>query len=121
MGLERLAALAVVEGVIGIKPVAFRVYGEVDDLREFRSLDEELPLGNQAGDEFDFVVVEMKLRSIQLPVHIRVRKENLCRAAFDNNVEDLRPTQLVERLRGQDHRRVVLPPGLQGLDNVTLN
>src|ERR1700687_5135105 len=63
----------------------------------------------------------MKLTAIQLPVHVRVGKEELRWAAFDNYVEHVRAAQLIERLRGQNHGGICFPPGLQRLDDVSLN
>src|SRR5258708_18166540 len=63
----------------------------------------------------------MKLTAVQLPVHVRVGKEELGWAAFDNYVEQVRAAQLIERLRGQNHGGICFPPGLQRLYDVSLN
>ena len=63
----------------------------------------------------------MKLLAVQLAVHVRVGEKDLGRGAFENDVEQVGPAQLVERLRGQDHGGVVLAPGLQCLDDVPLD
>src|SRR5580692_3914990 len=63
----------------------------------------------------------MKLTAVQLPVHVRVGKEELRRAAFDNYVEHVRTAQLIERLGGQNHGGICFPPGLQRLHDVSLN
>src|SRR5712664_2593955 len=63
----------------------------------------------------------MKLTAVQLPIHVRVGKEELRWAAFDNYVEHVRAAQLIERLRGQNHGGVCFPPGLQRLYDVSLN
>ena len=48
IGVEGFFALAVVVGVVGVEPIALRDRREVRDLREFRGLDEELLLGDEA-------------------------------------------------------------------------
>src|SRR5579859_926512 len=63
----------------------------------------------------------MKLTAVQLPVHIGVGQEELRWAAFDNYVQQIRATQLVERLRRQNHCGICLPPRLECLHDVSLN
>src|SRR5580704_5702541 len=63
----------------------------------------------------------MKLPSVQLAVHVRVGEKNLRSAAFEDDVEQIGPAQIVERLCGKDHGGVVFAPGLKGLDDIALN
>src|SRR2546430_6258720 len=63
----------------------------------------------------------MELPTIEVAVHVRVGEEELRWAAFDNYVEHVRATQLVERLGGQNHGGVCFPPRLERLDDVSLN
>ena len=63
----------------------------------------------------------MELAAVQIPVHVGVGEENLRGAAFDDYVENVRAAQLVERLGREHHRRVVLAPGLERLDDISLN
>src|SRR5712691_9275951 len=63
----------------------------------------------------------MELSPIQIPVHVGISEENLCCTTLDDYIENVRPPQLVQRLSGKNHCRIVFPPGLQCLDNITLN
>src|SRR5882762_1497699 len=63
----------------------------------------------------------MKLATIEIAVHIGVGEEDFGRATFDDYIEDLRPLEFVEGLRGEDHGGVVLAPCLEGLKDVPLN
>src|SRR5579871_6945444 len=58
---------------------------------------------------------------VPLAIHVRIRKENLGRTAFDDNVHDVRLVQLVERLRGENHGGILLSPSLESLDDVIAN
>ena len=64
---------------------------------------------------------EIELTAVKVPVHVRVGQEDLGRAAFDDDVEDFRLPKLVERLGRENHRGVLFPPSLEGLDDVALN
>ena len=44
-GLEGFPTFAVVVGIVGVEPIALRVDGEIGDLGQLRSLDQELLLG----------------------------------------------------------------------------
>ena len=63
----------------------------------------------------------MELPAVKFAVHVGIREKDFCGAAFDNHVEDVRAPQVVERLRREHHRGVVLPPGLQRFHNVPLD
>src|SRR5229473_5223104 len=63
----------------------------------------------------------MELVPVQLAVHVRVGEKNLCGTGFDNHVHDVRLPQFVERLGGQNHRRVLLAPGLERLNDVAFD
>src|SRR6266849_3422782 len=63
----------------------------------------------------------MELVPVQLAVHVRVGEENLCGTGFDNHVHDVRLPQFVERLGGQNHRRILFAPGLQRFHDVALD
>ncbi len=73
---------------------------EVCNFREAGRLDQKLLLGNEVGDEVDFRFIEVELILVELPIHIRVREENLCCASLDDHVHDVRLPQLIERLCG---------------------
>src|SRR5260370_40566004 len=118
--VERFLPLAVVVGIIRVQPVAAAVDVEIGDLGEFRGLDQKLLLRKQGRDQADFSVVQVKLTAVQLLVHVRVRKKDFRRAALDNDIEQLGAPELVERLRGEGHRSVVLPPGLKSFGDEAL-
>src|SRR5258708_1874358 len=63
----------------------------------------------------------MELVPVQLAIHVGIGEENLCGTGFDNHVHDVRLPQFVERLGGQNHRRVLLAPGLERLDDVAFD
>ena len=119
--LKCLVPFLVVVGIVGVEPVAFPIDVQVRDLSEFWRLDQELLLGNQVRDELDFGMVQMKLPAVEIAIHVGIREKNLRRAAFDDDVQDVRALQFIERLRRQDHRGVVLAPGLESLDHVALD
>ena len=48
VGLERFLPFPVVVGIVRVEPVALGVHGEIGDLRQFRRLDQELLLGDEA-------------------------------------------------------------------------
>src|SRR5215469_16360208 len=120
-GVEGFPTLAVVERIVGVEPVALSVHGEVCDLGALRRFEKKLPLRNERSNDFDFGLVQMKLAGVELPIHVGVGKEEFGRAAFDDYIEDVRAAQFVERLRGQNHGGVCFSPGLECLDNVSLN
>src|SRR5882762_3382692 len=119
--LESLGTPPVVKRIVCVKPVAFRVYFQVRNLGDLVVLDQKLPFGNQRGDEANFRFVQMKLVPVQLAIHVRVGEENLCGARFDYHVNNVGLPQLVERLGGQNHRRILFTPRLQRFDYVALN
>src|ERR1700723_407535 len=63
----------------------------------------------------------MELAPVEVPVHVGVREEDLCGAALDDDIQNVRASQLIERLSGQNHRRIVFPPSLESLDDIPLN
>src|SRR5580700_1926755 len=121
MLLKSLFPRLVVIRIVGVEPVAPAIDVQIRNLPEFRRLDQELLLGNQVRNEFDFGFVQVKLPPVEIAVHIGIREKNLCRAAFDDDLEDVRALQLIERLRREDHGGIVLAPGLQGLDHIALD
>src|SRR5438552_13133900 len=88
ISLERFPALSVVERIVRVEPIALRVHFEIGDFRQFWCLNEKLLLGPKNRDELDLVLVEIELAAIQIPVHVRVGKEDFRRAAFYDDVED---------------------------------
>src|SRR5260370_35838579 len=119
--LESLCPPPVVKRIGGVEPVAFLVYLQVRDLGDLVVLDQKLPFGNQRGNEVDFRLVQMKLVPVQLAIHIRVGEEDFCGTGFDNYVHDVGLPQFVERLGGQNHRCILLAPGLERFEYVALN
>src|SRR5271155_1956466 len=121
VGLECLFPFLVVVGVVRVEPIALGIHGEVSDLRQLRCLNQELLLGDEARDELDFVLVQVKLAAVEVAVHVGVRKKDFGSATFDDYVENVRALEFVEGLGREDHRGVVLAPGLEGFDDVPLN
>src|SRR5579862_170814 len=121
MRLESFLPFAVVKRVVCIEPVARPVNRQVRNFREFRGLNEELLLGDKRRNEIDFVLVQMELSAVKVPINVRISQEDFRRTAFNNYVQHLRPAQLVEGLGRKYHRGVRLPPRLERLDDVPLN
>src|SRR6202050_1861094 len=121
IGLESLAPLLVVIGIVGIQPIAFRIDVQVRDFRKFRRLDQKLLFGDETGNQIDFVFVQLKLAAVELTVHRGICEEDFRGAAFDDDVEYVRALQFIERLGRQDHGGVVLAPSLESLDDIALN
>src|SRR5713226_10039221 len=76
VGLEGLFAFLVVVRIVRVQPIALGVHGEIGDLREFRRLNKELLLGDEARNELEFVFVQVKLATVEVAVHIGVREED---------------------------------------------
>src|SRR5271170_7920851 len=121
VGLECFFPFLVVVGVVRVEPIAFGVHVEIGDLRQLRRLNQELLLGDEARDELDFVFVQVKLATVEIAVHVGVREKYFGSATFDDYVENVRALEFVEGLRREDHRGVVLAPGLEGFDDVPSN
>src|ERR1700675_3866839 len=63
----------------------------------------------------------MKRLTINVPVHVRVGKENFCRATLGHYRQHPRLLKLLDGLRRKDHRGMVLAPGLLRLHHVVAN
>ena len=118
MGIEGLLAPAVVERVVGVKPVALAVDVQVRDLGNVRGLDQHLLLGNQGRHQLQLVVVQVKVLAVELAVEVGVGEKNLGAAGFDQDIEDLGFAELIERLGGENQGGVALAPGTEGLGDV---
>src|SRR5882724_9323670 len=121
VGIKRFLPLLVVVGIVRVEPVAAAVYIEVGDPREFGSLDEELPLRNERCDPFDFGVIQMKLPTVQVLIHVGIGEKNFRGTALDDDVEKVRALQLVKRLRRENHGGIVFSPCFERLGDVLLD
>src|SRR6266851_4915781 len=121
MLLESFRPFPVIKGVVCVEPIALRVHFQVRNLGNLMVLDEKLPLRDQRRDEVNFRVVQMKLVLVQRAIHVGIGEENLRRAGFDDDIQNVGLSQLIERLRGQDHRCVLLSPSLEGFDDIALD
>ena len=99
VGVKGFLPLAVVKRIVGVEPIALGVHGEIRDLGEFRRLDQELLLRDEAGDQLNFRFVQVKLPAVEVPVHVGIREKNLRGTALNDYVEDVRALEFVERLR----------------------
>src|SRR5580693_8536020 len=63
----------------------------------------------------------MKRLAINFPVHVRVGEEDLCRATLRHYRQHPRFLKFFNGLRGKDHRRHVLAPGLLRLHHIITN
>ena len=116
--VEELAPFQVGFGVVGRHPVGNGIDVEVGFLGEMRLADDHLAGREEAGDEVTDHGVQVELFGVESAIHFRIGKENLGRAAFDNNIEEARLLQFLDRLCSEDHGGSVLAPGLFGLHDV---
>src|SRR5579863_6240111 len=86
-----------------------------------RLANQHLSRWNKAVDQVQFGVVQMKRLAINFPVHVRVGEEDLCRATLRHYRQHPRFLKFFNGLRGKDHRRHVLAPGLLRLHHIITN
>ncbi len=116
--LEVVPLLQVVAGVVGRHPVRDRIDVQVNLLRALRLPYEHLAGWNKPADDVQFGVVQMERLAVDFAVHLRVGQEDLRRATLGHDRQHPRLLKLFDGLRGQDHRRFVLAPGLLCLHHV---
>ena len=115
---EVIALLQVVVGVVGRHPVCDRIDVQTNFLTRLGFADEHLTWRHQPSDQIQFRIVQVEGVAVNLAVHLRVGKEDFGGATLRNDREHARLLQLLERLRGQDHGGVQLPPGFLPLDHI---
>src|SRR5579863_3342809 len=86
-----------------------------------RLANQHLSRWNKAVDKVQFGVVQMKRLAINFSVHVRVGQEDLCRATLRHYRQHPRFLKFFDGLRGKDHRRHVLAPGLLRLHYIIAN
>src|ERR1700682_5321972 len=96
---ECVRSFAVVERIVGVEPIALRVHFEIRNFGDLVVFNEKLPFRNEGRDQRDLSVVQMELIFVELAVHVWVSQENLGSASFDDHVDDVGLSQLIERLR----------------------
>src|SRR5581483_3990888 len=111
-------AFAVIERVVCVEPIALGIHVKVGNLRRVRRFDQHLLLGNKSSNQLDFVIIEMELLLVKVPVHIRIGKEDLGDAALQDHIENVGLAQFVDRLCRKYERGVVLPPRLERFHDV---
>ena len=60
----------------------------------------------------------MECFAVNVPVHLRVGKKDLCRATLGDDLQHARLLKLLDGLCSENHRRVVLAPGLLRLHDI---
>src|ERR1035441_571237 len=118
---EGFALEQVVAGVVGCNPVRDRIDIEPNLLARLRFADQHLARWNQIGDDVDFRIVEVKGFAVYLAVHLRVGEEYFRRAALRNNGQHPGLFKLLDGLRGENHRGIMLAPRLLCLHDVVAN
>src|ERR1035437_3391331 len=108
----------VVAGVVGCNPVRDRIDIEPNLLARLRFADQHLARWNQIGDDVDFRIVEVKRLAVYLAIHLRVGEEYLRWATLRNDSQHPGLLKLFVRLRGENHRGIVLAPCLLCLHDV---
>src|ERR1035438_7298218 len=111
----------VVAGVVGCNPVRDGIDIESNLLARLRFTDQHLARWNQVGDDVDFRIVEVKRIAVNLAIHLRVGEEYLRWAALRNDSQHSGLLKLLDGLRGENHRGIVLAPCLLCLHDVVAN
>src|SRR5208282_6094749 len=111
----------VVASIVGCHPVRDRIDVQVHFLGGLRLANQHLARRNKAVDEVQFGVVQMKRLAVNFPVHVRIGEEDLCRATLGYYRQHPRFLKFFDGLRRQDHRGMVLAPGLLRLHDVVAN
>src|SRR3984885_1572388 len=121
VAVEIFLLFEVVAGVVCCHPVRDRIDVQMHFLGGLRLANQHLARWNKAVDKVQFGVVQMKRLAINFPVHVRVGEEDLCRATLRHYCQHPRFLKFFNGLRGKDHRRHVLAPGLLRLHHIITN
>ena len=116
--LEVVALLKVVAGIVGRHPMGDGIDVQLHFLRDLRLPDEHLAGRDEAGNQLQFRVVQMECFAVEIAIHLRVGEEDLRRAALGDDLQHARLLKLLDGLRREDHRGIVLSPGLLSLHDV---
>src|ERR1035441_145793 len=108
----------VVAGLVGGTPVRAGIDVEPNLLARLRFTDQHLARWNQIGDDVDFRVVEVKRLAVDLAIHLRVGEKYLRWATLRNDSQHPGLLKLLDGLRGENHRGIVLAPCLLRLHDV---
>ena len=93
---------------------------QIEHFGQIGSLHEHLLFWNQLGDEVGFGVVEMKQAPGAGEVQVGVRQKELRRAAFDHRPQEIARPEVLAALGREQHRGVLLAPGLERFCDVVL-
>ena len=118
---EVLTLLQVVAGVVRRGPMRDGIDIQLNLLAGLRFADKHLSRRDEAGDQIQFRVVQMECFAVEIAVHLRVRKEDLRWAALGDNLQHARLLKLLDGVRCENHRGIVLPPGFLCGDDVAAN
>jgi hypothetical protein len=105
-------------GTVDCHPVRNRIDDQADLLRSVCHANHHFARWDQASDEVDFRCVQVERFTVEIHIHLRVGEKDLRRATLGHNVQHRGFLQLLDGLSRQDHRRLMLAPGLLRLDNV---
>src|ERR1017187_3043745 len=108
----------VVAGVVGCNPIRDGIDIEPNLLARLRFADQHLARWNQIGDNVDFRIIEVKRLAVYLAIHLRVGEKYFRRAALRHDSQHPGLLKLLDGLRGENHRGIVLPPCLLRLHDV---
>ena len=78
-------------------------------------------MDRETGRSKGFGFVEMKESAVGRLVHSGVCKKDLGRTVFGDALQDVGAHQVITRLRGKHHGRILLPPGLQSREHILLD
>ena len=111
----------VVAGVVGCNPVRDGIDVEPNLLARLSFADQHLARWNQIGDDVDFRVVEVKGFAVYLAIHLWVGEKYLRWATLRNDSQHPGLLKLLDGLRGENHRGIVLAPCFLRLHDVVAN
>src|SRR5262245_36153255 len=110
---KRLGDPCVVDGSVGVDPVALGVYCQSEDFSQVRTLEQNLLTRDQPSQQVQFHLVQLEQFGVVPAIHRRIRQQQFRWAALDDRAQQIHRRKVVNGLRRQNHGGVVLPPGLQ--------
>jgi hypothetical protein len=91
---------------------------QVDDACKVRALQERLLARPQLRNARGLGVIQVEELAGAVNIQVGIRQEELRGAALDDGAKQIRRGEVLGALRRQQHRRVPLAPGLQGLGDI---
>src|SRR5262249_17377700 len=115
---KRLCDPCVVDGSVGVDPVALWIHSKSEDFGQVRTFEQDLLTGDEAREQVQLHFVQLKQLRIVPAVQRRIRQEQLRRTALDDRAQKIGGREVLDGLRRQNHGGVALPPCLQAFLHV---